>query len=290
MAFLEKFKTGKTVYSFEVFPPKRTSKPDGIYKTLDGLKGLKPDFISVTYGAGGNEADETTCRIAADIQTDYGIEAVAHLTCAAHSKAQVRSMLQQFSAAGVKNIMALRGDIAKGSAPAGDFIYAVDLIKFIKEQGAFQISAACYPEGHVECENLDKDIENLKRKVDAGAEHLVSQLFFDNSFFYNFMNKARSAGIATPIEAGIMPVVNKAQIERMVMLCGASLPVKFTRMMARYADHPEALQAAGIAYAAEQIIDLAACGAQGIHLYTMNNPTIAEKITAAVQGVVRLNV
>ena len=257
---------------------------DTIYSTLDSLKKLDPAFISVTYGAGGSDGNNITGKIAAHIKNDLGIESAAHLTCVSNTKQDIDIILEGLKADGIENILALRGDINPERPPKNDFRYASDLIRYIKSKGDFHISAACYPECHVEAPDMITDIKYLKEKVDAGAEHLMSQLFFDNSHFYNFLEKARIAGIDVPIEAGIMPVVNKKQIERMVSMCGASLPVKFTRMMARYENNPEALRDAGIAYAIDQIVDLISSGADGIHLYTMNNPYVAEKISSAVSG------
>ncbi|MGN1090537.1 MAG: methylenetetrahydrofolate reductase, partial [Huintestinicola sp.] len=185
---------------------------------------------------------------------------------------------------GIENILALRGDINPERPPKNDFSYASELIAYIKEKGDFHISAACYPECHLDSPDIITDIRHLREKQDAGAEHMMSQLFFDNDHFFNFLEKARIAGITVPIEAGIMPVTNKKSIERMVSMCGASLPLKFTRMMAKYENNPEALRDAGIAYAIDQIVDLISSGVDGIHLYTMNNPYVAEKISAAVKG------
>lgn len=284
MKISEMFGKGKTILSFEVFPPKKTTPVDTIYETLDGLKDLNPAFISVTYGAGGNSADRTTCEIAAAIKHKYGIESAAHLTCVNNSREDILKILGDFKECGVENILALRGDINPNVPPKDDFKYASELITFIKEHGSFGISGACYPEGHLDSENMVEDILNLKKKVDAGAEHLMSQLFFDNSCFYNFLEKARIAGVNVPIEAGIMPVTNKKSIERMVSMCGASLPPKFAKMMQRYENNPEALRDAGIAYAIDQIVDLISNGVDGIHLYTMNNPYVAGKISNAVSS------
>ncbi|WP_283123721.1 methylenetetrahydrofolate reductase [NAD(P)H] [Angelakisella massiliensis] len=276
--FARKKTEGRPVFSFEIFPPKKDSPVDTIYRTLDGLQGMSPDFISVTFGAGGSGKDQPTRDIAALIQGQYHIPALAHLTCVNYSRQEISSLLEDLKAAKITNILALRGDINPNIPPHTDFHYAAELISFIKEQGDFHVSAACYPEGHCECPDLVTDVLNLRKKVDAGAEHLVSQLFFDNNLFYSFVERARIAGINVPIEAGIMPVVNKRQIERMVSLCGASLPAKFSRMMSRYSDRPEALRDAGIAYAVDQIVDLISNGVEGIHLYTMNNPQVARRI------------
>lgn len=278
------FQQKKLVLSFEVFPPKKTSSIDTIYQALDGLSELKPDFISVTYGAGGSSAGELTSDIASIIRNKYGIESMAHLTCVNSTRQDIENTLELLKQKGIENILALRGDINPDIPRINDFRYASDLISFIKEKGDFHISGACYPEAHPETRDKIQDIRNLKQKVDMGAEHLVSQLFFDNNDFYSFMERAWIAGIAVPVEAGIMPVVNKAQIERMVSLCGASLPVKFIKMMQKFENSPEAMRDAGIAYAVDQIVDLVSNGVRGIHLYTMNNPAVAKRICDNISG------
>lgn len=280
------FEPKKTVLSFEIFPPKRTSPVETIYKTLDELKDLKPDFISVTYGAGGNAADTATSDIASAIKDKYKIEPLAHLTCVNHTKPEIELILDRLAGCGIENILALRGDRNPNIEPRDDFRYASELVEFIKNRNDFHVSGACYPEGHVDAGTMEEDIKNLRFKVDAGAEHLISQLFFDNSFFFDFLEKTRLAGITVPIEAGIMPVVNKAQIERMVTLCGASLPPKFAKMMQRFENSPEALRDAGIAYAVDQIVDLISQGVDGIHIYTMNNAYIARKISESISGLI----
>lgn len=283
MKISEKFGKGRAVLSFEVFPPKKTSSVNTIYETLDKLKSLNPDFISVTYGAGGTATDNT-CEIASKIKNDLHIEAVAHLTCVNSTKQEVARILERFKENNIENILALRGDISPDIEPKNDFKYASELCSFIKETGNFGVSGACYPEVHLEADDEVSDILNLKHKVDCGAEHLMSQLFFDNSVFYRFLERTRIAGINVPIEAGIMPVTNKNQIEKMVSMCGASLPAKFTKIMQKYEHNPEALRDAGIAYAVEQIVDLLANNVDGIHLYTMNNAYVAEKISSAVSS------
>lgn len=278
------FGKGKTVLSFEVFPPKKTSPVETIYDTLGQLKDLSPDFISVTYGAGGNAANTVTCDIASYIANTLNIPSVAHLTCVYSTKETVLNQLEMFREKGVENILALRGDVNPEIPRLHDFEYASDLTAFIKANGDFHVSGACYPEGHLEAPSIVEDIRNLRHKTDAGAEHLMSQLFFDNSAFYNFREKALIAGINVPIEAGIMPVVNKKQIERMVSMCGASLPAKFSKVMQKYENNPEALRDAGIAYAVDQIVDLISNGVDGIHLYTMNNPYVARKISESIKN------
>lgn len=271
----------KTVFSYEVFPSKPTSPVNTIYDTLNELKELSPDFISVTYGAGGSKNNDETFKIAQTIRS-CGIESAAHLPCIGLTKDDVLSKLKKLEAAGVENILALRGDIPDGGYFHGDFEYASDLVSFIKAYGGFNIIAACYPEGHIESANKIEDIQNLKLKVDSGADHLITQLFFNNEYFYLFKERCEIAGINVPIEAGIMPVINKKQIERMASLCRVTVPKKFVAIMERYENNPIAMRDAGIAYAVDQIVDLIAQGVQGIHLYTMNNPYIARKIHEAI--------
>lgn len=272
----------KTVLSLEVFPPKRTAPIDTIYRTLDELKGITPDFISVTYGAGGSENSQATLKIASFIKREYGIESVAHIPCLNLTREDVLLILGQLKEQNIENILALRGDRIPDRIPAGDFKYAADLVEFIKLHGDFNIIGACYPEGHQESSGLVRDMKYLKDKVDAGVSQLITQLFFDNEYFYRFRERMDLVGIHVPAEAGIMPVVNKKQIERMVSLCGVKLPKKFISMMERYGDNPVAMRDAGIAYAVDQIVDLAAHGVDGIHLYTMNNPYIANRIYESV--------
>ncbi|MCX7714927.1 MAG: methylenetetrahydrofolate reductase [NAD(P)H] [Clostridia bacterium] len=262
----------KKVLSFEIFPPKKTT----IHDTVDELRKFTPDFISVTYGAGGSESNTDTFKIASAIKNEYGIESVAHLPCVNFTKSEVLQILEDFKMVGIENILALRGDAKLASKT--DFKYASDLISFIKENGDFNIIGACYPEGHMECATIAEDIRNLKIKVDAGANQLITQLFFDNEYFYSFREKTIAAGINVPIQAGIMPIVSKKQIERMAALCGASIPKKLLSIMDKYEDNSDAMRDAGIFYAVEQIYDLASQGVDGIHLYIMNNPYIACRI------------
>ena len=283
--------TKKTIFSFEVFPPKKTMPIDTIYSTLDELKGLSPDFISVTFGAGGSENSNNAVSIAKHIKDTCNVQSVIHMPCLNMTRQEAQVVLEQFQNAGIENILALRGDRVEGKEPSGDFHHASDLIQFIKDFDEnrtdgkyFKIFGACYPELHPQSKNVYEDIDYLKQKVDAGASHLLSQLFFDNDQFYRFLERCQIKGINVPIEAGIMPATNKKSIERMVSMTNAVLPKKFTDMMDRYGDHPEAIRDAGIAYAIDQIVDLVTHGVQGIHLYTMNNPHVARKIYEATKS------
>ena len=274
----------KTTLSFEVFPPKPTSDESVIYKALDGMKDLDPDFISVTYGAGGGANCGKSVQIASDIKNKYHIESVAHLPCIALSEDDALTVLESLKNVGVENVLALRGDITPEIVPNGRFKHASDLIAFIRERFDFNIIAACYPEGHSESSSLEEDLGYVRKKVDCGASQLITQLFLDNDYFLSFREKARAAGISVPIEAGIMPVTNKAQIERMVKLCGVQMPKKFLRAIERYEHSPEALRDAGIAYAVDQIVGLLSENVDGVHLYTMNNPYVARRICEAVKS------
>ncbi len=268
----------KPVLSFEVFPPKPNVPIDSIYQTLAALQDLRPDFISVTYGAGGSVPGASTAEICETIQNQYGIPSIAHLPCINETKESVLEKLEIFRKKNICNILALRGDRNPELVPKTDFRYASDLIAFILEHGDFDIAAACYPEGHPEAPDLDTDISHLKEKVDAGASHLISQLFYHNPDFYAFREKLAQKNITVPVEAGIMPVTSKKSIERMVSLCGASIPNRLAKLMARYSDDPASLKAAGLEYAIMQILDLLEHGVDGVHIYTMNNPDVARYI------------
>ena len=276
----------KPVLSFEIFPPKKEAALQNIDETLSMLCDLKPDFISVTFGAGGSTVDNKTVEIAKKIKGEYGIEPLVHLTCLHYGKKEIEEILKQLEDAGIENVLALRGDVNPDIPVKDDFKYANELVEFIKSKGNFSVSGACYPETHLEAPDAITDIRNLKRKVDAGAEHLVSQLFFDNEVFYQFYEKTRIAGISAPVDAGVMPVTNRAQIERMVNMCGASLPPKFQRVLQKYENNKEALFDAGMAYTINQIVDLIAHEVDGVHIYTMNNPVVAKRICDGIRNLV----
>lgn len=285
MKISELYKSGKTIFSLEIFPPKKTTGIETIYKTLDELQGISPDFISVTYGAGGNRADMKTCDICSVIKNKYGITPISHLTCVNSTREDIDYIAGKLQENGIENVLALRGDINPDITPKDDFKFASELVEHLKKTTDLFISGACYPEGHFQSDSIEQDVDNLRHKVDCGVEHLISQLFFDNDFFYNFLDIARRKGVNVPIEAGIMPVTNKSQIERMVSLCGASIPPKLAKILNRYGDNPEAMVEAGIAYSVNQIVDLVANGVDGIHLYSMNNPYVANKIYNAITSI-----
>lgn len=280
MKIPELFKQKKPVFSLEIFPPKKKANIDSIYETVEKLSSCKPDFISVTYGAGGSMTDNYTCEIASNIKKRFGIEAVAHLTCINSSKEDVKEMIGRYQAADIENVLTLRGDIVPDQEIKNDFKHANELAIEVQRKcnDDIEILGACYPEGHYESKSRDEDIQNLKYKIGAGVKVLITQLFFDNQMFYDFIGRARMMGIDVPVSAGIMPIVNSRQIERTVALSGASLPHEFTKMIGLYENDPENLFEAGIEYASNQIRDLITNGAEGIHLYTMNNPKVAMKV------------
>lgn len=269
------------IFSLEIFPPKRTAPVGTIYDTLDGLQGLSPAFISVTYGTGKSVDRTATARIANTVRAEYGIPAVAHLTAQYLDEAGADEALDLFDQARVAGILALRGDRNPEREPANVFSHASDLAAFIRERRPdMPIYGACYPEKHPQAASLDEDIDNLKRKVDAGVTHLISQLFYDDEDFLRFRDKARAAGIDVPIEAGIMPVVNAGSVRHMADLCASRIPERLAVMLEMWGQDPASLKEAGVVYASEQIRDLVARGVDGIHLYTMNRPCAARRIWA----------
>ena len=275
------FDRKKCVFSFEIFPPKADAAPDSVTAILPGLARLAPDYVSITYGAGGSGSRNLTADLAKQVKA-HGVEPLAHLTCMGNDAQSVRRILDDLAAGGIENVLALRGDRRPDLRESPDFAHASDLAAFLRRDGRFNIAGACYPEGHFESESLDADLRNLKKKIDAGVTHLNTQLFFDNEDFYAFRERAQKAGIDVPIQAGIMPVVRPAQIRRIVSLAGVKIPNKLSRLFARFGEDERAMRDAGIAYATDQIADLIAAGADGVHLYIMNNLSVAETLTANV--------
>jgi methylenetetrahydrofolate reductase (NADPH) len=280
----EILKSKQTTLSFEVFPPKTSDKFESVMQAVNGIAALKPDFMSVTYGAGGGTSAYTV-SIAESIQA-LGITPLAHLSCISSNRADVKEKLKQLKAKGIQNILALRGDIPKDFTGNMEYRYANELVEDIAKEGGFCIGGACYPEGHPESETLFADIEHLKAKVDAGCSFLTTQMFFDNDIFYSFWAKVQASGITVPILPGIMPVTNAASIKRSMALSGGYLPARFKRIMDRFGDNPAALKQAGIAYATEQIIDLYANGVRAVHVYSMNKPEVAAAIRANLSEIV----
>ena len=279
-------RTDKQVtFSCEIFPAKKDIQFSGIFETVDAIQALGPDFISVTYGAGGSTSKKTV-EVASYIQNTHAIPALAHLTCCDSTKEDVRQRLEEMKQRGIENILALRGDRPKDYVP-GPYTYAIQLIQDIKAQGDFCVGGACYPEGHVECEHKEDDIAFLKEKVDAGCDFLTTQMFFDNNVYYNFLYRVLAVGINVPVIPGIMPVINAKQIKRSCELSGSMLPPRFKAIADKFSDDPQAMEQAGIAYATEQIIDLIANGVKYIHLYTMNRPKTAAKIMENLSHILR---
>lgn len=286
MKLSEIIKNKRIIYSFEMFPPKVTSDISLLYRTLDELSDLNPDYISVTFGAGGSINNNRTVELASIIRNKYHIEALAHLTSVGNNKEDILRYLEQYRENGIDNILALRGDMRDDIPMSKDFKYASDLVSFIKDNGDFHISGGCYPEGHAECPSEIQDILNLKKKVDAGVEHLNSQLFFDNNVFYDFIDRTKMAGINVPVQAGIMPMVRPSQIQRIIMLSGTQIPTKLAKIIAKYSSNEESFYKAGLEYAITQIVDLIDNGVDGIHLYIMNNAKLAHDISREVYPII----
>ncbi|MBQ8310949.1 MAG: methylenetetrahydrofolate reductase [Clostridia bacterium] len=275
--------------SFEVFPPKTESSFEGVKRATEEIAKLRPAFMSVTYGAGGGTS-RYTLDIAKDIKDRYGVPSLAHLTCVSSTRETVKSRIDAICAAGIQNVMALRGDIPADMESADrsdwDYHYAVDLIRELKEINPdFCIGGACYPEIHPESENQKEDIRRLREKVDAGCDFLTTQMFFDNNLLYNFLYKIREAGIIVPIIPGIMPITNAKQVDRAIKLSGSFMPQRFKSLVDKFGSDPAAMKQAGIAYATDQIIDLYANGITNVHVYSMNKPDVAEHIMANLSDI-----
>lgn len=279
-------KSEKVSLSFEVFPPKTSEAYESIKKSALEIARLNPDFMSVTYGAGGTTGSYTLDVAESIVKT--GVTPIAHLTCVCSGRDKIKDTLAAFREKGIENILALRGDMPQGMTEKSlDYTHASDLVEEIKSFGGFCIGGACYPETHPESVHSKQDILNLKKKVDAGCEFLTTQMFFDNHILFNYLYKIREAGITVPVIPGIMPVTNAAQIKRICSLSGTILPRKFIRMVDRFGDNPAAMKQAGIAYATEQIVDLYANGLNAVHVYSMNKPDVAEKIQSNLKDIIR---
>ncbi|MDE7417353.1 MAG: methylenetetrahydrofolate reductase [NAD(P)H] [Lachnospiraceae bacterium] len=273
--------------SFEVFPPKVTANYEAVEKAAYGVAKLQPSYMSVTYGAGGSTRGNTL-KIAKGIQEEYGVTTIAHLTCVGATKDGIRQALEEMKAAGIENVLALRGDRPKDfeGEPFTDYHYASELVADIKEFGGMCIGGACYPEGHVESQNTHEDIQNLKKKVDAGCEFLTTQMFFDNNIFYNFLCRVREAGIDVPVIPGIMPITRPSQLQNAIKLSGCNMPIRFRSIVDCFGNNPEAMQQAGIIYATDQIIDLIANGIRHIHVYSMNKPEVVRGIQESLSKII----
>ena len=287
MKITEILKSGKLSLSFEVFPPKSDTVFESVKTATEKIASLHPAYVSVTYGAGGGTS-EYTLEIAKNIKDRYKVPTVAHLTCVSSTRETVKNMTAKLKTLGIENVLALRGDIPENkSAVCGDYRYAVDLIsELCASDNGFCIGAACYPEVHPESKNSVSDIDHLKAKVDAGVDFLTTQMFFDNPLFYSFLYRLRERGILVPVIPGIMPITNAKQIERAKKLSGSFMPHRFEQLVDRFGSDPAAMKQAGIAYATDQIIDLYANGIKHVHVYSMNNPEVAEKILANLSDIV----
>ena len=282
MKIIDLLKKDTLSLSFEVFPPKTDTAFESVKHATEEIAKLRPSFMSVTYGAGGGTS-RYTLDIAKNIKANYGVPTLAHLTCVSSTKEAVHARIADIKAAGIQNVMALRGDIPAGLENADrslwDYKHAIALIRELKESGAdFCIGGACYPEVHPESANQKEDIKYLKEKVEAGCEFLTTQMFFDNNLLYNFLYKIREAGISVPIIPGVMPITNGNQVERAIKLSGSFMPQRFKSLVDKFGTSPAAMKQAGIAYATDQIIDLFANGITNVHVYSMNKPDVAAAI------------
>ena len=275
----------KKSISFEIFPPKKDGFFGTVFETLDALGKLRPDFISVTYGAGGSRSGETI-QIASYIQNTLGIDAMAHVTCVGSRREQLLKVCEALKENHIEHILALRGDRPRDMSDeqflSRDFAHASDMMSFLREHTDLHMAGACYPEKHFEAFSMESDLNNLRRKQEAGAEFFISQLFFDNDFYYSFLEKAARKGVTVPICAGIMPITSAKQIGTTITLAGSSVPKALADILATYGDHPEEMRKAGIDYAIRQIRDLQENGVGDIHIYTMNKPKMAAEIMNAI--------
>lgn len=280
------FSEKKQLLSFEVFPPKKEDEFANAISVLDSLAGLQPDFISVTYGAGGSKSKKTV-EIASYIQNQLHIRALAHMTCVGSRKEDIDAVTAQLKEAHVNHVLALRGDrpsyMSDEQFEGRHFSHASDLIRYLGTNTQLHIAGACYPEKHYEAGDMESDLVHLKEKCEAGAEFLITQLFFDNDAFYRFLEKAGKSGIQTPVCAGIMPITSAKQLGTTVSLSGSAVPKQLADIIATYGDDPADMRKAGIDYAIKQILDLKAHHADGIHIYTMNKPKVAQEIVAAIR-------
>ncbi len=289
MKISEFYKKQRHTISFEFFPPKTAEGEKKLFQIVADLKKLSPSFVTVTYGALGN-TQANTLRLVGEIKNSIGLEVAAHLTCVAHSREEIERILEALRAKSIENIVALRGDPPQGEvqfkAPPQGFHHASELVRFIRRHprfgNAFALSVAGYPEGHPECKDKRKDLEHLKQKVDEGADVVVTQLFFDNKFYFDFVERARKSGITVPIVPGIMPVTHGPQIQKFSLMCGASIPERITQAIARFGEDQEAITKFGIEYATEQCRQLLQEGAPGLHFYTLNQSLATRQIFANI--------
>ena len=290
MKILDTIRDERLSMSFEVFPPKNETTLEDVMATTQQIAALRPAFVSVTYGAGGGTS-RYTLAIAENMYKTTGVPTLAHLTCISSTRQTVAERIEDMRRNGIKNVMALRGDLTPELAASDrshlDYQYAIDLVRELKACGDFCIGGACYPEVHPESADSREDIRHLKEKVDAGCDFLTTQMFFDNSLYYSFLYRVREAGVTVPIFPGIMPITSATQIKRAIELSGSFMPHRFLALVDRFGSDPEAMKQAGIAYATDQIIDLYANGVQNVHVYTMNKPDVAAKIMDNVSAILK---
>jgi methylenetetrahydrofolate reductase (NADPH) len=271
-------------FSFEFFPPRTDEGVEALFRTIRELEPLAPAYVSVTYGAGGTTR-QRTLDLVTTIKERTGIEAMAHLTCVGHTRTELETLIDRFADAGIENLLALRGDAPREGSGASDFFHANELAALIRgRRPQLSIGGACYPEGHLESSSRDEDVRALRRKVDAGCDFLITQLFFDNAFYFHFVDRARASGISVPIVPGIMPITNFDQIERFTRMCGATIPMRLRLELERRKDDPEAILELGVAHATLQAVELLRHGAPGIHFYTLNRSRASRMILAALQA------
>ncbi len=287
MKILDILKRGRPSLSFEIFPPKTAQNFENVRQVAEEIASLKPDFMSVTYGAGGGTS-EFTADLSAYVQDTYSVPSLAHLTCVSSSENKIQDVLSELKRKGIENVLALRGDIPDGfDIGQASYRHANELISVIRRSHDFCIGGACYPEKHPESGSYKEDLINLKKKIESGCEFLTTQMFFDNDIFYNFLYRVRDIGITVPVIAGIMPLTSTSQIRRILAISGSVLPPRFARIVERYGDDPLSMQKVGIIYATAQILDLYANGVDAVHVYTMNKPAVARQIMDNLSEIIR---
>jgi methylenetetrahydrofolate reductase (NADH) len=287
MRIADRLKTGTQCFSFEFFPPKTEEGVTHLFQAIQELRELEPAFVSVTYGAGGSTR-QNTVEMVTRIKRETGIEPMAHIACVGHTRGEIGEILDRVHAADIENVLCLRGDPPRDQpmyhATPDGFRFASELVGYVRSGAwGFSLGGACYPEGHLENPSRDDDLQRLKQKVEAGAEFLITQLFYDNAFYFDFLARARAAGITVPIVPGIMPITNFEQIERITRMCGTTIPMRMRLELERRKDDPESILQLGVAHATVQCTELLARGAPGVHFYTLNRSRATRMILTALR-------